>query len=183
VVDSNTNTLIFNTNAENYSQLISLLNTLDQPSKSALIEVTVAEVRLTDTYAGYRMVAQRVWREWHSDDDWHNRRLGTRNSRVDATRLASGGDVPDERSCNVESSDNFIESRVVARNGEVARIQVGQVPIITSQQSTLSGTTGDSAGVLQTIQYRNTGVILSIRPSIFSGIESIWMSSKKSVLR
>ena len=50
MVDANTNTLIFNTNAENYSQLITLLNTLDQPSKSALIEVTVAEVRLTDDF-------------------------------------------------------------------------------------------------------------------------------------
>ena len=41
-------------------------------------------------------------------------------------------------------------------NGETA-IQVGQeVPIITSQQSSLNGTTGDTTGLLQTIQYRNT---------------------------
>ena len=60
--------------------------------------------------------------------------------------------------------------RVVARNGETARIQVGQeVPIVTSQQSSLDSTTDTGAGVLQTIQYRNTGVILNVKPSIFSG--------------
>ena len=173
VVDSNTNTLIFNTNAENYSQLISLLNTLDQPSKSALIEVTVAEVRLTDTYT--------LGIEWLLRESGANGALttigtigglGLGTAGLTLTHLASGGDVRLILNALATSNQATILSspRVVARNGEVARIQVGQeVPIITSQQSTLSGTTGDSAGVLQTIQYRNTGVILSIRPSIFSG--------------
>jgi general secretion pathway protein D len=58
----------------------------------------------------------------------------------------------------------------MARNGETARIQVGQeVPIITSQQSSIDATTGNGTGVLQTVQYRNTGVILSVKPAIFSG--------------
>lgn len=173
VVDSNTNTLIFNTNAENYSQLISLLNTLDQPSKSALIEVTVAEVRLTDTYT--------LGIEWLLRESGANGALttvstigglGLGTAGLTLTRLASGGDVRLVLNALATSNRATILSspRVVARNGEVARIQVGQeVPIVTSQQSTLNGTTGDSAGVLQTIQYRNTGVILNIRPSIFSG--------------
>lgn len=173
VVDSNTNTLIFNTSADNYSQLISLLNTLDQPSKSALIEVTVAEVRLTDTYT--------LGIEWLLRESGANGSvttigtlggLGLGTAGLTLTRLASGGDVRLVLNALATSNRATILSspRVVARNGEVARIQVGQeVPIITSQQSTLNGTTGDSTGVLQTIQYRNTGVILSIKPSIFSG--------------
>lgn len=173
VVDNNTNTLVFNTNAENYSQLITLLNTLDQPSKSALIEVTVAEVRLTDTYT--------LGIEWLLRESGANGTLttigtlgglGLGTAGLTLTRLASGGDVRLVLNALATSNRATILSspRIVARNGETARIQVGQeVPIITSQQSSLDGTTGTSTGVLQTIQYRNTGVILNIRPSIFSG--------------
>ncbi len=173
MVDSNTNTLIFNTNAENYSQLISLLNTLDQPSKSALIEVTVAEVRLTDSYT--------LGIEWLLRESGANGNITTIGTigglalgtgGLTLTRLASGGDVRLILNALATSNRATILSspRIVARNGETARIQVGQeVPIVTSQQSTLSGTSGDSTGVLQTIQYRNTGVILNIKPSIFSG--------------
>ena len=56
--------------------------------------------------------------------------------------------------------------RVIAKNGVEATIQVGQeVPIITSQQTT-SATEG---GVLQSIQYRQAGVILKVKPVIHSG--------------
>jgi general secretion pathway protein D len=56
--------------------------------------------------------------------------------------------------------------RVQARNGETATIQVGQdVPIITGSTTVTAGTTG----VLQTIQYRTTGVVLKVKPVIHSG--------------
>lgn len=172
VVDSNTNTLIFNTNAENYSQLITLLNTLDQPSKSALIEVTVAEVRLTDDFT--------FGVEWLIRESGASSSttigtlggLGLGTAGLTLTRLASAGDVRLVLNALATSNRATILSspRVVARNGETARIQVGQeVPIVTSQQSSLDSTTDTGAGVLQTIQYRNTGVILNVKPSIFSG--------------
>ncbi|MBP7493145.1 MAG: type II and III secretion system protein [Rhodoferax sp.] len=57
--------------------------------------------------------------------------------------------------------------RIMARNGEAATIQVGQeVPVITSQQTTAA--TG-STGILQSVQYRNTGVILKVKPIIHAG--------------
>jgi general secretion pathway protein D len=73
---------------------------------------------------------------------------------------------------NALASDNraniLSSPRVMARNGETATIQVGQeVPIITSQATGL--TTGANSGqVLQTIQYRSTGVILRVKPVIHS---------------
>jgi general secretion pathway protein D len=58
--------------------------------------------------------------------------------------------------------------RLMARNGETASIQVGQeVPVITSQQTTSTGAIGGA--ILQTVQYRQTGVILRVRPIIHSG--------------
>ena len=55
--------------------------------------------------------------------------------------------------------------RVQVRAAE-ARIQVGsEVPIITSQ-TTSPTQTGGTTGVLQQIQYRNTGVILNVKPVV-----------------
>ncbi len=48
VVDASTNTLIFLTSQDEYSQITSLLQTLDRPAKGALIEVTVAELLIDD---------------------------------------------------------------------------------------------------------------------------------------
>ena len=48
VVDRSTNMLIFQANQDEYSQIISLLQTLDRPTKAALIEVTVAEMSTDD---------------------------------------------------------------------------------------------------------------------------------------
>ncbi|HEY1090432.1 MAG TPA: type II and III secretion system protein [Burkholderiaceae bacterium] len=60
--------------------------------------------------------------------------------------------------------------RLMARNGETATIQVGQqVPIITSQQSTGTVSNNNTLGILQQVQYRDTGVILKIKPVIHSG--------------
>lgn len=172
VVDGNSNSLIFNTSAENYSQLITLLNALDQPSKAALIEVTVAEVRLTDDFS--------FGVEWLLKESGVGSStvvstiggLGLGTAGLTLTRIANSGDVRLVLNAMASSNRATILSspRVLARNGETARIQVGQeVPIITSQQSTIDASTGNGAGVLQTVQYRNTGVILSVKPSIFSG--------------
>jgi general secretion pathway protein D len=173
VVDPNSNTLIFNTSPENYSQLIGLLTLLDRPAKSALIEVTVAEVSLTD--------------DLNLGVEWLMQNSGASGSTVTATtigglalgtggltirRLNSAGDLRLIINALAGSDRATILSspRIMARNGEQARIQVGQeVPIITSQQSALNNGTGTNLGVLQTVQYRDTGVLLSVKPSIYSG--------------
>jgi len=65
--------------------------------------------------------------------------------------------------------------RILARNGESATIQVGQeVPIITSQQTTATATafvpgSAPAAGILQSVQYKNTGVDPQVKPVIHSG--------------
>lgn len=58
--------------------------------------------------------------------------------------------------------------RLVARSGGAASIQVGtDVPVITSQQATeqQSGTGGTD--VFQSVQFRQTGVLLNIEPIVF----------------
>ena len=174
VVDSNSNTLIINTSPENFSQLLSMLGALDQPSKAALIEVTVAEVRLTDQYQlGIEWLLREAGADGASTTASTLGGLGLGTGGLTVTRLRSLGDTRLVLNALAGSNRATILSspRVMARNGETAKIQVGQeVPVITSQQTGVVGGTGTgSNGVLQTVQYRNTGVILTVKPSIFSG--------------
>lgn len=173
VVDKSTNTLIFQSNQDEYGQIISLLRSLDRPTKSALIEVTVAELSLDDSRA--------VGVEWLDNIVRNDRtvQIGTQGGAALGTaglnlRIFNGAGAL-RLALNALASDNratiLSSPRLMARNGESATIQVGsEVPIITSQQAT-NNVPGSSNGVglLQTVQYRTTGVILKIKPVIHSG--------------
>lgn len=174
VVNTATNSLIIQGSAEEYTQWIGLLKDLDRPTKAAMIEVTVAEVRLTDK--------QQLGVEWELNPASVNGGsviggtlggLGVGTGGLTLKYLDSAGQTKAILNAMASTARANILStpRILARNGEAAQIQVGQeVPVVTSQQST--GTTsglGGTPNVLQTIQYRNTGVILKVRPIIHAG--------------
>lgn len=170
VVNNATNTLIFRgSSAEEQQQITRLLRELDRPTKSAMIEVVVAELAVG--------ALQRLGVQWTTNN------LGTIGDGRRATFGGSGLSISYANSAReilsvidalaTDSQARVLSNpKVLARNGETATIQVGkEVPIVTSQQS--SSTTGSvlfpSQGVLQQIQYRSTGVILKVRPVINSG--------------
>jgi general secretion pathway protein D len=167
VVDKSTNTLIFQSRPDEYAQLASLLQTLDRPSKSALIEVTVAELSLDNNREiGVDLLSSRI-------EAGGGYRVGTQGGGASNASLNiavfNGLNVP-KLAISALASNNratiLSSPRLMARNGESAIIQVGQeVPVISQQQSTGA----NNQGVLQSVQYRNTGVILSIKPVIHSG--------------
>lgn len=175
VVDKGSNTLIFQGSAEDYPQVRALLTALDRPPKQALIEVTVAEVQLTGN--------------WQLGVEWaFSKQLANGNTSaggtVGGTGLGTGGfsyqllgPVSQVRAAfNALAADNrttiLSSPRIMARNGEQASIEVGQqVPIITSQQTSLAAPATNQAGVLQTVEYHDTGVILHVKPVIHSSDE------------
>jgi general secretion pathway protein D len=180
VINAATNTLIFQGDSKNQIQLFNLLQELDKPAKSALIEVTVAEVSLDDT--------TQLGVEWAFGASGASYLGGTRggialgNSGLSTGgigistggltigRLNSAGDLRAMLNLLATSSKaNVLSSpRILARNGETATIQVGsEIPTITQQQT--SSATAGSTGVLQSVQYRNTGVILKVKPMIYAG--------------
>ena len=172
VVDKSTNMLIFQASADEYGQIISLLQTLDRPTKAALIEVTVAELSLSDSsQLGVEWLATHAMSNGAQIIGGTSGGLSIGSAGATFRVLDTIGGV--RAVLNALASDNratiLSSPRVMARNGETATIQVGQeVPIITSQQST--GLTGsNSTGLLQTVQYRSTGVILKVKPVIHSG--------------
>jgi len=170
VVDQSSNTIIFQGTGEDYGQIRGILEMLDKQSRQALIEVTVAEVKLTENVQlGVEWLIEKVNVGGLVTSYGTLGGLGIGSAGFSYSRIdnAAGKTLL----VNALASDNratiLSSPRVVARNGEVATIQVGQdVPIITSQQTT--PTTGPN-GILQTVQYRNTGVILRVRPVIHSG--------------
>lgn len=177
VVDKSTNVLIFQARPEEYGQISSLLQTLDRPTKAALIEVTVAELSTDDSKdLGFDWLSQSISIGGGAKAVLSNNSSavtpggglgGGGNLRIfngaGAMRLAVTALASTNRATILSSP------RLMARNGETATIQVGQdVPILTSQQTTAVGGT-TAPGLLQTVQYRNTGVILKIKPVIHSG--------------
>lgn len=178
VVNAATNTLIIQGGSDEYNQLITLLQELDKPAKGALIEVTVVEVKLDD------MMKLGVEFGFTSSPSPNSSihggtldNLGVTGKDAQGNPTASGLVVNYLSRGNLRAvlnalatsnKSNILSSpRVLARNGETATIQVGaEVPIVTSQQTNAATAGG---GVLQTVQYRNTGVILKVKPIIYSG--------------
>lgn len=179
VVNNATNSLIFQGGSqEDYRQWLTLLTELDRPVKSALLDVLVAEVALNDNNdQGF---------SWQLDQlgsgaaavklSGTTYKLGASGSGLTINALLGGNPL---RQLAISALASNSDSRVISnpklmtRNGESASISVGQdVPTVTSQAvtSTATGLGGTTNNVVpQTIQYRNTGVLLRVRPVIHAG--------------
>jgi general secretion pathway protein D len=181
IVNAATNTLIFPGDTQNHTQLLALLQDLDRPAKAALIEVTVAEVTLDNT--------TQLGVEWGFNGSTAGggttvggtlsgialgaagvtAGLGVGTGGLTVARFNSRGDLRLLLNMLATSSKaNVLSSpRILARNGETATIQVGsEIPTINVQQTSAATAGG---GVLQSVEYRKTGIILNVKPIIYAG--------------
>lgn len=166
-VDPMGNRILFTGSATQFSVLRNLLQQLDKPSPQVMIEVTVAEVTLTDS--------TKLGLEWFFTKSAMG---GTFSGGTDkGLGIGSAGFAAkfvgtDLRAAfNAFASNNKVNiisrPQLTAKSGEHARIQVGtDVPIITSQSAS-NVQTGGGTQVLQSVQYRQTGVILDITPTVY----------------
>ncbi len=170
-IDPGGNRLLFRGSPSEFERLRALLEQLDTPPQQVLIELTIAEVTLTDE--------TRFGVEWFLERsiDGGDLTASTRGGSVrqpgglgvTAARVFSRGTV--EAALNAFASNrnlNILSTpRVFTRSGSEAQILIGtDVPIITSQRASNNQTGGDT-DVLQTVQYRQTGVILNARPVVY----------------
>ena len=192
-VDDTSNRILFTGSPSEYSQLRGLLQKLDAPAREVLVEVTVAEVSLTDD--------TQVGLEWffsHNTSGGNTISGGTRTFTTTSTTTGTppvtttaetavsglglgtnglnlnfstaNGDL--RAAFNAFASNNKVNvlsrPRLSARSGTSAEINVGvDVPIITSQQAANTGAANGLANVVQQITYRSTGVILDITPTVY----------------
>jgi general secretion pathway protein D len=135
VVNNATNTLIFRgTNAEEQQQIRQLLLELDRPTKSAMIEVVVAELSVG---ALQRLGVQWTHNGLTSLTPARSATLGGSGLSISYTNAARDILAAIDALASDSNARVLSNPKVMARNGETASIQVGsEVPIVTTQQST-----------------------------------------------
>ncbi len=166
VVNNATNSLIIQGGgADQYRQWMTLLAELDKPTKSALIDVMVAEVTAGTT--------DKLGVDWTFRGDVAPRAssgsAGTTGFIFSGFNAAGLLRTTINAIATRDNGQILSSPKIMARNGETATIQVGdEVPILTSTTST-PGSIIAPGTTTNTVQYRNTGVILKVRPVINSG--------------
>lgn len=171
IPDLQRNALIFVGSGKDYEDVLPLLKQLDIPAKQVLIEVTIAEITLDNS--------SQLGTEWSLDD-----LTGKTLSTIGGLGVGGGGITFTEID-NRGIGDVFIRLNALAKTGkakilssprllamdnEEAKIQVGTQIAILSKEVTDSDSVNDGSTVfVRTFNYVDTGVILSVTPSINEG--------------
>lgn len=173
VVDSNGNRILFRGTRREFAQVLRLLQQLDIAPKQVLVEITIAEVSLTDeTRFGIEWFLDRQMTGGGSIQASTLGGLGREAGGLGITYARGFAQTTVTAALNAIATNqnlNIISTpRLLARSGGQAQILIGNdVPIITSQRAAEAQTSGET-DILQTVQYRQTGVILNIRPVVLN---------------
>jgi len=168
-VDESRNALIIYSTPEKYDKLKALITKLDIMPVQVLIEASIAEVTLTD---GLQYGIEWYLKNTDGDQTSLLQTLG-------GMGMASGGldysIVTDSKKfqllLNALSQEGMIKilssPRLTVRDSKSASIIVGtEVPVITSESTTSEVITEGTSGIVRSIQYRRTGVSLTVTPSV-----------------
>ncbi len=169
LLDEPRNALIYQGTATDWARLLPLIQQMDKAPRQVMIEVTVAEVTLgKDEQFGVA---------WLAKND-----IGKFDGRVSSGTIGGLGgaglnyllDIGGSTRASLKalaSRDRISvlsTPRLMVKSGEEANIDVGtEVPTISSQ-STSPIQTGGNSNILQTVQYRKTGILLNIKPVVYS---------------
>lgn len=155
--------------------MLPLIRQMDKAARQVMIEVTIAEVSLDDN--------EEFGISWLAKNDI-GRFNGTLTSGVLGGSANPDGsafsgltyllDVGGQSRAQLRAfaRDNRVTilstPRLMVKSGEDASIDVGtEVPTISAQTASPQQNEGTS-NLLQTVQYRKTGIILNVRPVIYS---------------
>jgi len=170
-VDEVRNALIVYATTMRYRAIERLLHQLDIMPPQVLIEAMVAEVTLVDDL--------RYGMEWYFKNAGGGQTsilstlggLGLESAGISLNSVTDSGkfQVMVQALAEEELVQVLSSPRVVVQNGKSATINVGtQVPVITSESSSIDSTSDSGTGVIRTYQYRDTGVVLRISPVVHS---------------
>jgi general secretion pathway protein D len=181
ILDKGRNAVIVSSSPGNFKLIRNVLLQLDTPPRQILIEATIAEVTLNDQLQ-YGM-------EWFIKHSLNTSNAGNYEGTLSTMGgLALGGTglsysmtkLPGDfqAKINMFAKKNLINivstPHIAMLDGKEASITVGtEVPIVTSEVTasdiSSSGSTGTTQpSIMRNVQYRNTGVILRVRPIINS---------------
>lgn len=179
IADKDNNALLILASAADYGKIESALRKLDVVPRQVLIEVTIAEVTLTDELS--------FGLEWLFKSGTRTRgHLATGDSTpglnipgIAYSWLSRSGEI--QAFLNILATDSKLKiissPHITVADNQKASIQVGdRVPTITQTQAT---TTTDT--VISSVQYLDTGVLLSVTPRVnASGLVNMEISQEIS---
>ena len=172
-VDPVRNVIVFQGDAQRWRAIQGVLARLDQPARQVVIEVTIAEVTLTDEFEhGVEWALRNVGLNNFGGGLTFNADAAPNSSGVVWSPISSSGQV--RAMINLFSEDSRVAilstPRLMVKSGESASIDVGsEVPIITSQATATDLPSTGSPSILQQVQYRKTGVLLELSAVVHSG--------------
>lgn len=176
VVNEARNMLLFSGAPSEWQRILPLIRELDVAPDQVLVEVVVAEVTLTDSFSfGVEWALNEISAAGAKGAVSNVFGGGAPGSGLDAggllwTSISGSGNTRIALNAFASSSQvNILQTpRILVRSGEAASVTVGnEVPII-SRQSTGSDTVDGNSSILQEIQFRKTGVQLTVLPRVYS---------------
>jgi len=175
-VDEARNALIYQGDPAQWERMLTLIRQMDRAPRQVMIEVAIAEITLSNSM--------------DSGIDWFaSQGLGRLNGRVwsgggaGGTSGDGGGgpgltwllDVAGQTRATLTAmaQDNRVNilsnPRLMVKSGGEASMNVGdEIPTV-SMTTTGGNQTDGTSNLLQSIQYRRTGVVLQIKPTVYSG--------------
>ena len=169
VVDENRNAIVFRGSGQEWLELLPVIKEMDEAAPSVLIEVLLAEVTLSDSQAtGLEVLVEGSISILGTEFDSIYGTLGglgVGGSGFSAV-LNSAGQT--RAILNLFYENNRVEirarPRLLVKSGQDANIEVGtEIPIVTSNSQS---TDSLDAPVIQDVEYRSTGVSLTIKPIV-----------------
>ncbi|MCD9047789.1 secretin N-terminal domain-containing protein [Luteimonas sp. MHLX1A] len=173
LVDEPRNALIFQGDPAQWERMLGLIRQMDRAPRQVMIEVTIAEVTLNDDLEyGLSWFAKNGWGRF--DGSIYSGSGSGGNNPGPSGGLTYLVDVAGQNrlALTALASDNRVSilstPRLLVKSGSEASIDVGtEVPTVTMTTTSNQQTDGNT-NLLQSIQYRKTGVILNIKPTVYS---------------
>ncbi|WP_272164974.1 secretin N-terminal domain-containing protein [Vibrio diabolicus] len=162
VVDERSNAMIFNMDASQYNQLLPLIKQLDVLPKQILLEVVIAEVTLT---GDFKKGVEFFFSKGNSSGGTKGA-FGVADLGGMSYLWKDGGNQIQVSAFEENKFVNVLSNpTLLVRDGVEANITVGtDIPVVTSTVDT----EGDGTKVTETVQYRKTGVDVSVTPTVNS---------------
>ena len=168
VLDENRNMILFRGSGKEWTELRAVIEQLDKPVPSVLIEVLIAEITLSgEQESGVDFLFRSGIGEDRTVTGGTLGALGLQSKALSLT-LDSAGMT--RAMLNVFYEDNRValrsSARLMVKSGETATFDSGnEIPTIT-QLSDAGTQAAGSTNVLQQVSYRRTGVVLEIEPIV-----------------
>ena len=162
VADKNQNVIFYKGTGKDWLELLPTIKKMDRLAPSVLVEVILAEITLGDTLqTGIEFIARagNVAYTTFSGASPGGGLVATL-TRAGETRAVVNAFYSDSRS-NIRS-----RPRLMVKSGEEASIDVGnEIPTIVGSAQSVEN---PGAPLVQTVNYRKTGVLLKIEPIVYS---------------